>query len=71
MQYANPDILIVLLGYLQSGRADTIKESINIAINDINQSEMNEYLASIEAHAQAIDTQSRVAAIFAAASFFR
>ena len=70
-QYTNPDILMVLMDYLQSGRADTIKESINFAINDANQAEINDYLSRIEAHAQAIDTQTRVATIFAAASLFR
>ena len=70
-EYANPDILMTLMGYLQSGRADTIKESINLAISEAQQAEINNYLAGIEANTQAINAQTRVAAIFAAASYFK
>lgn len=69
-EYVNPDILELIMGVLQSGRADTIKESINLLIAEANQSEINEYLAEIEQNTAAINAQTRVAAIFAAASFF-
>ncbi len=70
-EYANPDILELIMEVLQSGRADTIKESINLLVAEINQSEMNEYLEMIEAHTASINAQTRVAAVFAAANFFR
>ncbi len=70
-EYANPEILEIILGVLQSGRADTIKEAINLLIDDAERSEMSEYLAMIEQNTAAINTQTRVAAVFAAANFFK
>ena len=70
-EYVNPDILELIMEVLQSGRADTIKESINLLLADINQAEMNEYFEAIEQNAAAINAQTRAAAIFAAASFFK
>ncbi len=70
-EYSNPEILEIIMSILQSGRADTIKESINLALSDAEQSEMNEYLATIEQHTNAINAQTKVAAIFAAANFFK
>ncbi len=70
-EYANPEILEIILGVLQSGRADTIKEAINLLINDAERSEMSEYLDMIEQNTAAINAQTRVAAVFAAANFFK
>lgn len=70
-EYANPEILTILLDIIQSGRADTIKESINLAISDSEQREMNDYLNMIEQNTAAINAQTRVAAFFAAANFFK
>ncbi len=70
-EYANPEILEIILGMLQSGRADTIKEAINLLINDAERSEMSEYLEMIEQNTAAINEQTRVAAVFAAANFFK
>ena len=70
-EYANPDILEVLMSYLQSGRADTIKESINVAISEATRAEMNDYLATIQANTEAINSQTKVAAFFAAANYFK
>lgn len=70
-EYANPEILELILGVLLSGRADTIKESINLLIADANQSEMNAYIQAIEQNTAQINTQTRVAAVFAAANFFK
>lgn len=70
-EYANPEILEIILGVLQSGRADTIKESINLLINDSERAEMSEYLDMIEQNTAAINAQTRVAAVFAAANFFK
>lgn len=70
-EYANPEILETILGVLQSGRADTIKEAINLLIDDAERSEMSEYLEMIEQNTAAINAQTRVAAVFAAANFFK
>lgn len=70
-EYANPEILSLIMGVLQSGRADTIKESINLLIAEADQAEVNEYLAMIEQNTQAINAQTKVAAVFAAANFFK
>ena len=70
-EYANPEILETILGVLQSGRADTIKEALNLLIDDAERSEMSEYLNMIEQNTAAINAQTRVAAVFAAANFFK
>ncbi len=62
-EYCNPDILYSILSVLESGRADTIKESINLLINEMDRQQYNAYLEQINAN-------TRTAAIFAAASFF-
>ncbi len=69
-EYANPDILATIASVLRSGRADTIKESINLLLSDADAEAMNAYLASIEQNTNAINAQTRVAAVFAAANFF-
>lgn len=70
-EYANPDIITLIMEVLRSGRADTIKEAINVLIADANQADMDEYLLQIQQNTEAINTRTKVAAIFAAASFFR
>ncbi len=70
-EYANPEILEIIMGILQSGRADTIKESINLAIREANEAEVNEYLEMIEQNTAAINAQTKVAAVFAAANYFK
>ncbi len=63
-EYVNPDILCVIMDVLESGRADTVKESLNLLLQEISDDEYREYLESINANTNAI-------AFFAAASFFR
>ena len=70
-EYANPDILDIIMGILQSGRADTIKESINLALSEADRAEVSAYLDMIEQNTAAINAQTRVAAVFAAANFFK
>lgn len=70
-EYVNPEILELILSTLISGRADTIKESINLLIAEANQAEVNAYLESIEAQTASINANTRVAAVFAAANFFK
>ena len=69
-EYANPEILELILGVLNSGRADTIKEAINALIAEANQAEMNAYLQNIQAYSEQASARAGTAAIFAAASFF-
>lgn len=69
-EYANPEILELILGVLNSGRADTIKEAINVLIAEANQAEMNAYLQNIQAYSEQASARAGTAAIFAAASFF-
>lgn len=70
-EYSNPEILEAILGALRSGRADTIKESINVLISDAERSEMQQTLAAIEEYTARASAGARTAAVFAAASFFR
>lgn len=69
-EYSNPEIIALIMEVLRSGRADTIKESINVLINEANQSDVAAYLEMIESNTAAINQQTKVAAFFAAASFF-
>ncbi len=70
-EYANPEILEILLGILQSGKADTVKEAINIALSEADRAEVNEYLNMIERNTANINANTRAAAFFAAANFFK
>ena len=49
---------------------DRSADAINILINDINQSEMQAYLQSIESYSRQSANASKTGAVFAAASFF-
>ena len=69
-EYANPEILELIMNTLNSGRADTIKEAINVLIAEVNQAEMQAYLQNIEAYSRSAASASRTGAVFAAASFF-
>lgn len=69
-EYSNPHILASIMQVLQSGRADTVKDSINLMIADSNYRAMNQYLDQIQRSTAAINAQTRAAAIFMAARFF-
>ena len=70
-EYSNPRILWGILRILQSGRADTIRDSLNTMIADTNQRVLDRYLYQIRQDTAAINSQTRVATIFMAARFFR
>lgn len=70
-EYSNPQILQALRNTLQSGRADTIKECLNLMVADANQRAMENYLADIQRSAQQSARANTASAIFLAASFFR
>lgn len=68
--YTNPRILMKIKDNIELGRADTIKESINILHMDAHNSAM-ELQAQLTTRAAASAAQSaRTAAFFSAASFF-
>ena len=69
-EYANPLILATLYNTLQSGQADTVKESINLLTAGVSQSRIRAYLADLRQNTYAIDAQNRVSVIFLPASFF-
>lgn len=76
-EYSNPQILAKILNLVQSGRADTIKEGINIMISDLKMNEMVE-LSRITAQNSEIAAKNaasaargtKASAVFSAASFF-
>lgn len=69
-EYSNPVILEGMMSILQSGRADTIKECINILIENARQSEIDAYLEEIERNTAQTQANTRAAAVFLAADFF-
>ena len=70
-EYVNPEILEQILNVLQSGRADTIKEAINLLVSGINQVKIEKYLEAIRQNTASTNAHARNTAIFVAASFFR
>ncbi|MBQ3499166.1 MAG: zinc ribbon domain-containing protein [Clostridia bacterium] len=69
-EYINPKALYKIITVLRSGRADTVKESINVIVNDANSARVGQYLHNLQATTNQINAQTRVAAVFAAGSFF-
>ncbi len=53
-QYCNPDVLRIILNVLESGRADTVKEALNLMINEVKSKNNEAYLRSIERNTEAI-----------------
>ncbi len=70
-EYSNPDIIESILNTIKSGRADTVKESINLLITDAERAEMNERMQAIESYAAQTSASASTAAFFAAANFFK
>lgn len=70
LAYTNPLILKEIRKVVYTGRADSIKEAINLLLQDTHNSEM-EYQATLTAqHAANAAHSARTAAIFTAADFF-
>lgn len=69
-EYINPKALYKIITVLRSGRADTVKESINVIINDANSARLGQYMQNLQATTNQINAQTKVAAVFAAGSFF-
>ncbi len=70
-EYSNPEIIESILSVLKSGRADTIKESINLLISDAERAEMQATMQAIEAYTAKTSASASAAAFFAAANFFK
>ena len=70
MEYTNPRILGKLRSIVYVGRADTIKESINIMIGDAHRSEMELRAMQTAYAAQRAANSAEVAAWFHVADFF-
>ena len=69
-EYTNPANLLAIYEVMNSGRADTIKEAINILISDAHRNNM-EYMARQTAIAsRAAARGAQTAAVFSAANFF-
>ena len=69
-EYTNPANLSVIYDTLQSGRADTIKEAINILVDDAYRSNMQHYAAQTARNTAAAARGASAATVFAAANFF-
>ena len=70
-EYTNPRILARLEKLILSGRADTIKESINRLIADSNQRAIESYLEEIQRNTASINRSLRFGSIFIASRFFK
>ena len=69
-EYVNPAAMLLVLDVLRSGRADTIKEGLNLAVPRTKQEKLDLYLNMIRHNTAAINAQTRVPVVFAPASFF-
>ncbi len=76
-EYSNPEIINTILNLVRSGRADSVKEGINIMISDLRMDQMTELSRTTAQHAPIIARNSAAAArgstaaaIFSAANLF-
>ena len=67
-EYVNPAILQRFLRVLQSGRADTIRESVSLTVSSRHQARLYEYFSALKYNTA--DVQSPVPVFFAADAFF-
>ena len=70
-EYTNPENLKAILQTIESGRADTIKEAINILVEDAHRNNMQNYAAQTAASSAAAARGATVSAVFSAANFFK
>lgn len=69
-EYTNPEILKLIANVLKAGRADTIKEAINVLLDDAHKTAM-EFQSQLTAQAaRQAANGAKVAAVFSAARFF-
>lgn len=71
VEYSNPDFLCFLLEKIYSGRADTIKEALNLVVDDSKYRALSEKLSKIQRNTSTAATNAGMAAIFSAANLMR
>ncbi len=69
-EYANPQVLGLLLDVIQSGRADTVKESINIVMDKRRQAQVRKYLAVLGRNTADVNAAMRISSMFIPAYLF-
>lgn len=69
-EYTNPSNLIAILQTIQSGRADTIKEAVNILVEDAHRNNMEAFARQTAVSSAAAARGANAAAVFSAANFF-
>lgn len=69
-EYTNPSNLIAIANTIRSGRADTIKEAINVLLDDVYRNNMQNLTAQSARSAAAAARGATAGAVFSAANFF-
>lgn len=69
--YSNPDFLRFLLEKIYSGRADTIKEALNLTVDDSKYRDLSNKLSEIQRNTSIAATNAGMAAIFSAANLMK
>ena len=69
-EYSNPNAIRAIITILNSGRADTVKDSINLTLTNVGAKKVNNYLSVMESLTRNINIQTGVSAIFAASELF-
>lgn len=69
-EYTNPHNLAEILNVIRSGRADTIRDAVNILVEDAHRFNMRAIARQNSAAAAAAASGAKAAAVFSAANFF-
>ena len=69
-EYTNPSNLTAILNTIRSGRADSIKEALNVLVNDAYRNNMQQLAAQTARSAAAAARGAKTGAVFSAANFF-
>lgn len=69
-EYSNPAIIDGIMRIIRSGRADTIKEALNVMLNDAHKTTMELAAMQTANSARSAAAGATAAAVFNAASFF-
>ena len=69
-EYTNPSNLLAILQTIETGRADTIKEAVNILIEDAHRNRMELLARQTAISSAAAARGAQTAAVFSAANFF-
>jgi hypothetical protein len=69
-EYTNPSNLQTILSTIQSGRADTTKDALNVLVEDSYRNNMQKLAAQTARSAAAAARGAKTSAVFSAANFF-